>query len=152
MVESFIKMSLADLRGSEIVYAALPGEALLSEEGKQAAERLAKALVEGPSEREGDSKAPRCNLCGGDTFRSLENGNVRCMLCSSEGSYGWQNDALHVTTTPGDHPLFLTYDDTKNHYEFLRGMKDKFMANKKALKAAAQDCHDVGEWIRPPKE
>jgi multimeric flavodoxin WrbA len=152
MVDSFMKFSLADHRGSAIVYAALPGEVLLSEEGKQTAKLLARALIDGPSEREGEAQAPRCELCRGDTFRFLKNGNVRCMVCSSEGSYGWKDDALHITTVRGGHAIFLTYEDAKHHFAFLRGMKDRFIAKRKDLKAAVQEYRDVGEWIRPPRE
>lgn len=151
MVDSFIKFALADHRGSEIVYAALPGEALLSEEGKQAAKLLAKALIEGAS-AEGESKAPRCNLCGGDTFRFLKNGNIRCMVCSSEGSYNWTNDSLHVRTMRGPHAIFLSYEDAVEHFDFLRGMKDRFVTKRKELKAAVRDYHEIGHWIKPPKE
>lgn len=152
MVDSFIRLSLADHRGSEVVYAALPGEILLSDDGKQAAKRLAKALIEGPSQHEADSKIPKCNLCGGDTFRFLENGNVRCMVCSSEGSYCWKNDALEIKTVRGDHAIFLTREDAANHFDFLRGMKDKFSAKRKELKSAVRDYQDIGTWIRPPQE
>ncbi len=147
MVDSFIKFTLADHRGSEVVYAALPGEVFLSDEAKQAAKRLATALVEGAPP--GKPSIPRCNLCGGDTFRFLENGNVRCMVCSSEGTYGWDNGCLRMETARGDHAVFLTSDDARKHFEFLRGMKDKFIAKRKELKEVVQDYHDMGEWIRP---
>ena len=152
MVDSFIKFILADHRGSEVVYAALPGEVFLSGAAKDTAKRLAKALVDGPLEQDSDSRVPKCNLCGGDTFRFLENGNVRCMVCSSEGSYGWKEDALHIETVRGEHAIFHTHEDATNHFDFLRGMKDRFIAKRKELKAAVQEYHDIGEWIRPPKE
>jgi hypothetical protein len=152
MVDSFIKFSLADHRGSEIVYAALPGEALLSDEGKRSAKRLAQALIEGVPKHQGESSVPRCNICGGDTFRFLEDGNVRCMVCSSGGSYAWQNDALHITTVRGGHSVFFTSEDAKAHFDFLRSMKDTFLSKRKELKAAAQEYHDIGEWIRPSRE
>lgn len=149
MVDSFIKFSLADHRGSEVVYAALPGEALLSEQGKQAAKLLAKALVDGAPERDPDSAVPRCNLCGGDTFRFLKDGAIRCMVCSSEGRYDWKNGSLGIETVRGEHAVFLNREDATNHFNFLRGMKDKFIARRKELKAAAEGYQDIGEWIRP---
>lgn len=154
MVDSFIKFSLADHRGSRIVYAALPGEVLLSDEGKQSAKLLAEALVNGAPQHKGDVSAlvPRCNLCGGDTFRFMDNGSVRCMVCSSEGSYSWSNGALDIQTARGDHAVFLTYEDAVNHFAFLRSMKDTFLAKRKELKAATQGYHDIGEWIRPRNE
>lgn len=152
MVDSFIKFAFADHRGSKIVYAALPGEVLLSDGGKETAKFLAGALVNGPSTPKEDSGIPRCRLCGGDTFRFLENGNVRCMICSSQGSYGFEKEALHLDTVRGKHAIFLTYEDAKNHFAFLRGMKDKFVAKRKELKEAVEGYRDIGEWISPPKE
>lgn len=150
MIDSFIKFSLADHRGSEIVYAALPGEVFLSPEAKNAAHRLAKALIGEIPEQEDDPTVPRCNLCGGDTFRFLPNGNVRCMVCSSEGTCVFHNNALGIKTERGDHAVFLNKEDATNHFAFLRGMKDRFVAKRKDLKEAVQEYHDVGEWIRPP--
>jgi hypothetical protein len=49
-VESFIKLTMGDLRGSAAVYGALPGEVLLSSANRQVAEKLARALLE-PAER-----------------------------------------------------------------------------------------------------
>jgi multimeric flavodoxin WrbA len=153
MVDSFIKFTLADHRGSEVVYAALPGEVLLSDEGKQAAKRLSEALLNEVPERLADSPGvPRCTLCGGDTFRFLQDGNVRCMVCSSKGTYGWENDALSIETFRGDHAIFLSYEDAANHFAFLRGMKDRFVAKRKELKAAVKDYYDIGEWIRPNRQ
>ncbi len=152
MLDSFIKFSLADHRGSEVVYAALPGEVFLSDEGRLAAKVLARALIEGTPDHESDPRVPRCKLCGGDTFRFLQNGNVRCMVCSSEGSYGWEDDALQIETVRGEHAVFLTYEDATNHFAFLRDMKDKFITKRKELKSAVKDYYDIGEWIRPFKE
>jgi multimeric flavodoxin WrbA len=152
MVDSFIKFTLADHRGSQIIYAALPGEVLLSEKGRTAARNLAHSLVDGPSRVEADSRVPRCKLCGGDTFRFLENGNIRCMVCSSEGNYSWNNDALQISTVKGEHSIFLTQEDATNHFAFLRGMKDRFVAKRKDLKEATRDYHDIGQWIRPAKD
>ncbi|MFH0824657.1 MAG: hypothetical protein V2B18_18030, partial [Pseudomonadota bacterium] len=152
MVDSFIKLLLADHRGSEVVYAALPGEALLSERGKETAKRLAEALIHGAGQREGGPRIPRCRLCGGDTFRFLDNGNVRCMVCSSEGGYVLENDEIIIETVRGDHAVFLSREDATKHFDFLRSMKDRFAAERKALKEAVREYHDIGEWIRPPKQ
>ena len=152
MVDSFIKFSLADHRGSEIVYAALPGEVFFSDQGKQTAKRLAQALTGEVSTHDADPLVPRCPLCGGDTFRFLKNGSVRCMVCSSEGTYEWDNEGLRLTTHRGDHVIFLSYEDVTNHFAFLRGMKDKFVAKRKELKAVVQGYADIGEWIRPKKD
>ena len=148
-VDSFIKLTMGDHRGSEVVYGALPGEIFLDTAGRAAAQRLAGQLLRGSVlQQEG---APTCSLCGGDTFRFLPDGRVRCMLCSSPGHYQWRENRLHMVMDCGDHPLFLSYEDARRHADWLRGMKDHFMARRKELKAVSRDYAGVGTWIRPEK-
>jgi multimeric flavodoxin WrbA len=148
-VESFIKMSMGDLRGSAVVYGALPGEAMLSSANIQTAEKLARALLD-PAERIGPT-GPACPLCGGDTFRLGADGSAKCMLCSSSGSYQWENGSLRFHLDAGEHPLFLTKDDVIRHAEWLRGMKDKFIQRKKELKAVVKEYLGVGTFVEPKK-
>jgi hypothetical protein len=148
-VDSFIKFTLAEHRGSEVVYAALPGEIFMQEAGRVAAQRLARALISGKRAPEDEPPAPRCQLCGGDTFRFVEAGRMKCMLCSHDGGYQWENEQLLVDIRRGEHPLFLTREDVKNHLEFLQGMKEKFAAERKQLKEAVSQYAEEGTWIRP---
>jgi multimeric flavodoxin WrbA len=145
-VESFIKLTLGDLRGTEVIYGALPGEILLNREGSDAAKRLALSLIEG--KKEPPEGVPVCPLCGGDTFRFLPNGQVRCMLCSSSGTYGIEENQLSIRTLVGDHPLFLTYDAVRRHAEWLKGMKQQFLSRRKELKAVTLQYTQVGTWLR----
>lgn len=148
-VESFVKLLLGDLRGAEVIYGALPGEIFLGHGGKAAAARLAKLLVNG-SQRD-DSDVPTCSVCGSDTFRFLPDGRIRCMLCSSSGEYQTKDGGFVIRTSPGEHPLFLSYEDVKRHADWLRQMKDEFLKRRKELKAVVQDYTQVGEWIRPER-
>ncbi len=148
-VDSFIKLTMGDLRGSRVLYGALPGEIFLERGGKEAAKELAHALRHDKLQ-EPDS-LPLCPTCGGDTFRFLPDGKVRCMLCSSAGSYTVESGRLCFQTKPGHHHLFLTYNDARDHSEWLRGMKDQFLARRQELKAVAQDYVQLGEWISPGK-
>jgi multimeric flavodoxin WrbA len=149
MVDSFIRLTLGDHRGSAVVYGALPGEIFLDGDGKAAARELAEALVGKSPHPEASGDAPACPLCGGDTFRFLPDGTLRCMLCSSSGSYEIKDGKLHVRTEPGDHPFFFSYEDVVRHADWLRGMKDQFMARRKELKTVTQQYAGEGEWIRP---
>jgi multimeric flavodoxin WrbA len=147
-VEGFIKLTMGDLRGSEVVYGALPGEIFLKEGGRPAAKRLAEALTADPWSPP-SPQVPTCTVCGGDTVRFLPGGQVRCMLCSSSGSYEWKEDRLHLRTEPGKHSLFTSFEAAKRHAEWLREMKDLFMARRKELKAVSQPYTQIGSWIRP---
>lgn len=150
-VEQFLKLTFGDLRGCEVVYGALPGEIFLTETAKTVARDMAHSLAAESSSRPADDQAVRCPLCGGDTFRFLPGGKVRCMLCSSSGVYSCLPERLDIRTEPGDHPLFLSYEAAKHHMEWLRGMKESFLAKRNALKAITQQYTQLGEWIRPEK-
>jgi len=144
-VESFIKLTMGDLRGSAAVYGALPGEVLLSSANRQVAEKLARALLE-PAERI-SPVVPVCPVCGGDTFRLLPDGFARCMLCSGSGPYEWRDGSLRFHVEAGEHPLFLSKDDVIRHAQWLRGMMEKFIERKKELKAVAKEYRGVGTLI-----
>jgi multimeric flavodoxin WrbA len=148
-VDSFIKFTLAEHRGSEVVYAALPGEIFLQDTGKEVAGRLARALISGKSEPAEESSAPQCQLCGGDTFRFVGDGRAKCMLCSHDGGYQWEDDRLDIDIRRGEHPIFLTREDVEKHLAFLQGMKAKFVAQRKQLKEVVSQYADEGMWVRP---
>ncbi len=144
-VESFVKVTMGDLRWSAVVYGALPGEVLLSPQNREIASRLARALTEPPAHEGND--VPVCPLCGGDTFRFLPGGGLRCMLCSGSGTYRWSGDGLMVAIEPGAHPLFLSREAAVRHAEWLRGMKDEFLERRKELKDAAGQYRAMGTWV-----
>ncbi len=158
MVDSFLKLILADHRGSEVLYGALPGEVLLDEAGRSSAQRLAKALEHGAEPS--DSKNPRCPLCGGDTFRFLpchepspsNVQKVRCMTCSSEGTLQWTGTSFAVETVRGEHPLFLTREDAIAHLKWLQSMKQLFMERRDQLKAITRTYKNIGIWVRPAQD
>ncbi len=150
-VDSFIKLTMGEHRGSAVIYGALPGEVFLREGGKETARRLAAALA-GVSKEEIEPGAPACPICGGDTFRFLPGGRMRCMLCSSAGDYAWEQGRLQVQTRRGDHPLFLSYEDARRHADWLRGTKEQFLARRQELKAVTLQYTKIGSWVVPEKE
>jgi multimeric flavodoxin WrbA len=149
-VESFIKLTFGDLRGSAVVYGALPGEIFLQPGGRETARRLAQALAE-PQESLNPA-VPTCPICGGDTFRFLADDRVRCMLCSSSGSYGWQEGRLQIDTQPGKHPFFLSAEAARRHAAWLRDMKEQFLARRQELKAVTSRYTRIGNWVVPERK
>lgn len=149
-VESFIRLAMGDLRGSDVVYGALPGEIFLRPGGKETAKRLATALTEGNEKV--DPSIPTCPVCGGDTFRFLPDGRVRCMLCSNSGAYVWQEDRLHLEMKPVKHALFLSYGDARRHADWLRGMKEQFLTRRKELKEVTSNYIKIGTWVAPQRQ
>jgi multimeric flavodoxin WrbA len=147
-VDSFIRLALGDHRGSAVVYGALPGEIFLENVGKRAAADLAKVLLGGKAAAA--NECPTCPRCGGDTFRFLSENNVRCMLCSSSGSFSMAAGRVHFDMTAGAHDLFLSYESARKHAEWLRGMKEKFLERRKELKNITRDYTQEGEWVGKP--
>jgi multimeric flavodoxin WrbA len=145
-VDSFIKLILADHRGSVVIYGALPGEIFLESAARELAGQLAEAITRGKGS--GASSFPSCPECGGDTFRFLPEGGVRCMLCSGSGRYLTDHQKIEIAIEPGEHPFFRSYEDAKRHLEWLRGMKEMFLSRRKELKAITQDYMKEGEWVR----
>lgn len=148
-VESFIKLIMADLRGSAVIYGALPGEIFIGNEGRETAKRLSETLMYG---KENDLDLPSCPLCGGDSFRFLPNGQVRCMLCSNTGFYEWNENRLQCYITLGEHPWFLSYESSKRHNDLLRGKKEDFIARREELKAITQRYNQEVSWIRSERD
>jgi multimeric flavodoxin WrbA len=148
-VESFIKLTMGDLKGSAVVYGALPGEIFLKQGGKETARQLAAALNDDRAKVQPSS--PTCPVCGGDTFRFLPDGQVRCMLCSNSGSYACQEGRLQVETKPGKHSLFLSYEDAKRHADWLREMKGQFMTRRQELKTVTLKYTQIGSWVSSPR-
>jgi len=144
-VEAFIKLAMGDLRGSAVVYGALPGEVLLCSENGETAKKLARAILD-PAEKV-VSTGPVCPVCHGDTFRFLPDGRVRCMLCSGSGPWEWKGESLQFDIGPGEHPLFSSKDAVNLHAEWLRGMKEKFLERRQELKAVVKKHLGVGTVI-----
>ncbi len=150
-VERFIKLTFGNLRCCEVLYGALPGEIFLTETAKALARQMAQTLAAPSGSLPENAQPVCCPLCGGDTFRFLPEGRVRCMLCSGSGDYRCSPNGLDIVIHPGDHPLFLSREAARSHLEWLRGMKDAFLARRKELKAVTQQYTQMGHWVRPVK-
>jgi putative NADPH-quinone reductase len=145
-LESALRLMFADIRAQAVVYAALPGEILLKAANLATAGELAAALFQPSS----PPASPCCPLCGGTTFRFLDQTHIRCMLCSNAGRLAADANGFTVSITPGPQELFLTREDARTHREWLLGMKSRFQTHKGDLKEAVRAVRHEGEWIRPP--
>lgn len=153
-VESFIRQSKMHLRGSEVVYGALPGEIFILGDGLNTAGKLAARLLDAnrcSADEDGENAVPLCPTCGGDTFRFLPGERVRCMLCSSAGLIEWQEHGFRITASLGQQQFPATYESAKQHAQWLRSMKETFLARRAKLKPVTSEYMDVGEWLRPAR-
>jgi len=147
-IESFLKFILARIKKSSIAYGALPGEVFINGKNKKIAKDMAASLF-GPAP---EKKAPGCPLCGGDTFRFLSDGKVRCMLCSSAGILSMETGRWVLTVHKGEHDMFLSKKGALEHRDWLVGMKDRFIEQKNKLKEISIAYRKDGTWVKPGDE
>ena len=143
-IESFLKFILARIKKIAIVYGALPGEVFLDGKNKDVAKEMAASLFG----REPEKKELSCPLCGGDTFRFLPDGRVRCMLCSNAGTLSTDGGRRVLSIHKGDHEMFISKQAALTHRDWLVGMKDRFIAQKKMLKEITISYLKEGTWIK----
>lgn len=146
-VESFLKTLLAEIKGSEVIYGALPGEIFFDPGNKQKAAALGQALL-APAQ---PLKESCCPLCGSDSFRFTGDREVNCLLCGNPGKMEISQGRVHFHIQSEDHEMFLTKEAASAHAEWLRQMKDRFLENKQALKEVCSQYGQEGTWINPPE-
>lgn len=144
-LESFLKMLFADIKMRRIVYGALPGEVFLNQQNHDTAADMARSLFGKPEPQ----KTPCCPVCGGQTFRFLDDRRVRCMLCSNAGKIVLENGRTLFEISRSEHELFLTLEEALKHREWLVGMKSRFMTHKDRLKEICLDYRQAGRWVKP---
>ncbi len=153
MVDSAIKILGGNLLGSFVIYGAFPGEVVLGEENLKKIKIISELIKQAGQFKGEKKKEAICPLCGGDSFRFLEDGKVRCLLCSHSGSYRWHNGKLLFDIQKGFHDLFLSLEDTITHKEWLRNMKKRFLEVRKELKSVIQQySHEENVTYITPKE
>ena len=144
-VDSALRLLMAEVKASVILYGALPGEVLIPQENRGTLARLAAALFGEPIPEAG----PRCPMCGGDTFRFMDERTVRCMVCSNAGTFSFSGGKPVFGIESSGHDLFLTEADAVTHKAWLASMKERFIAHKDEIKAITRGFRGTGAWIRP---
>jgi multimeric flavodoxin WrbA len=144
-LENFLTMLFADIRARHMIYGALPGEIFLNGHNRDMAGKLAAALNQPVESQPG----PHCPLCGGSTFRFIDDHRVRCMLCSNEGAYATIDGKPQFNIQRSAHDLFLTREDALAHRDWLLSMKARFKEQKDVLKEISSDYRQDGMWITP---
>ncbi len=143
-VDSFLRLIMAEVKASVVLYGALPGEVV--REGNIAmAKRLGSALFGYPF----PAGSPTCPVCGGDTFRFMDRFSVKCMLCSNTGVLDVSSGKPAFLVTRSDHELFLSEKDALEHRDWLLSMKERFKEKKAMLKRTTLAYLKQGDWIKP---
>lgn len=133
-----------DVKASVSLKAALPGEILATKKNLEWASRLGKLLFsKDKKRREGRS----CPFCGNDIIRMRRRDFV-CTLC--HGSFSLDGKGRPVKGGPGWDVGSIEF--VHAHREWLKGMKERFLAERKELLRLALPYRDMGHWVEPPVE
>lgn len=131
-----------DVAASVRLPCALPGEVLTKPQHRRTALRLAPLLFGGRRTR----RTGGCPFCGNDIVRMVRNGFI-CTLCHGRFSLEEGRAVKGREGWPIGQPRFI-----QEHTEWLKGMKDRFMAEKKGLLRVSLSYKDMGTWLTPPSK
>ena len=141
-VENFIRQLGLSLKGRAVVRATFPGDAIVSEEGRSTARRLAAALVSP------DDYAPEgvsCPECKGTYFEFR--GDGRHVLPLVRGHRNINRGRRE--SPPGDRSpahSWRTKEDMASHGKWLIGQREEFLRQRERLKDAVK-TYLGGEFI-----
>jgi multimeric flavodoxin WrbA len=127
-----------DIKASLNLKAALPGEIVMAEDGRQKAKQLGELLF---SEKSVKNESG-CPFCGSEIVRMAEDKFI-CAFC--HGHFSIDDKGKEVKIKEG--VLFGSLEQMLNHRQWLRGMKDRFIQNKKEIIRTISGYKNDGEWI-----
>jgi len=141
-VENFIRQLGLSLKGRAVVRATFPGDAIVSEEGRSTAHRLAAALVS-PDDYvpEGDS----CPECKGTYFEFRGKDAIYCLSCGGTGTLSVEGGRLRPMIAPPSHS-WRKKEDMASHGKWLIGRREEFLRQRERLKEAVKP-YLGGEFI-----
>lgn len=142
-IERFFATLFTSRRQTAVMYGALPGEVLAEPENLRLAAELARGLF-GDERR---AQGAGCPCCGGKTFRFLEDGSVRCMLCSMAGSLEQGDDGWRIEVEADDHDFLGSEKAALQHRDWLLSMVGRYRGERERLKQLAAPYGADGTWI-----
>lgn len=131
-----------DVVASVQLQCALPGEVLKNPRHRRTVARLAPMLFGKKRTRQ----AGGCPFCGNDIVRIIKGGLI-CTLCHGRFSLNEGRVTKQKEGWPIGQPRFI-----QEHTEWLKGMKDRFLAEKKDLLRVSLPYKEIGTWLTPPSK
>jgi multimeric flavodoxin WrbA len=129
-VENFIRQLGLSLKGRAVVHATFPGDAIVFEEGRSAARRLAAALV---SPGEYVPEGVSCPECKGTYFEFRGAAAVYCLSCGGTGMLSMDGGILRPTIGPPAHS-WRTKEEMASHGKWLIARRNEFLLQRERLK------------------
>jgi len=133
------------VKDQAIVYAALPGEAILNEKNKQIAAHLGKVLLDPDYSRKPEPN--ECSICSGNTFKFLGDNNIECLTCHNLGKIRWDEGRPYMEIVYDPHNILGDFEARLEHRAWLMKMKEKFKEKKGILKETTAGYLKEGKWI-----
>lgn len=133
-VENFIRQLGWDLKGRAVVRATFPGDAILFEENRSIARRLAAALV---STDDSTPEGVSCPVCRGTYFEFRGTEVVYCLSCGGTGTFSRKDGMARLEINPPAHS-WRTKEEMASHGKWLIGQRDEFLRQRERLKAAVK--------------
>ena len=121
--------------------AAMPGE-VLAKNHLRTAEKLGRGLFQ-PGRRRPPRQARACPFCGNDILRVRKTDFV-CTVC--HGSFSIDEKGA-VKGAPGWDVGDVKF--VRDHREWLKGMKERFLAARKEIVRLTAPYKEMGRWVGP---
>lgn len=148
-VMNFARFLHLDLRGTMVVRAANPGEAI-QEEILANARSLAQRLTSS-SESHDAIPCHICSNCGSSLLQINKSGQVRCVMCDLTGQIQIVDGHCAIAFTPMEHSRFSPIGMAE-HGERLESIKREYIAKRKQLMELRKPYQTKDEWwVHPPR-
>ena len=141
-VENFIRQLGLSLKARAVVRSTFPGDAIVSEEGRSAAHRLAAALV---SSCDYAPEGVSCPECRGTYFEFRGRDGIYCLSCGGTGTFSVDNGKARLEIRPPAHS-WRKKEDMASHGKWLIAQRDEFLRQRERLKDAVKP-YLGGEFI-----
>ncbi|MCP4682447.1 MAG: NAD(P)H-dependent oxidoreductase [Desulfobacterales bacterium] len=134
-----------DIVGETNLLAGGRGEILISDENRSAAKELGQMLFS--SGREILSDGRRCNICGSQSFKFIEDG-VECLVCQNQGEIISENGRAVMNIKKVATSEVNTLGDRNHHLGFLMGKQKDYPKKREEIKKMSREFSDDGTWIK----
>ncbi len=136
-----------DLVGNMVVKAASPGEVIRPEILQEARALAASVVIPGKQQNLTIPGVLTCQGCGSSLLQIQESGQVRCVMCGTEGELS-SNDKTYEIHTVKDKPIRYSQQGMDEHTRKLEDVKKSYIANRNELFALRKKYDSYDWWIK----
>lgn len=145
---SFARFLHLEVVGDMVVQAASPGEVIRSEVIEQA-HALIKRILDKDIPSPMSSNILCCPVCTSRLLEIGDQGNLRCVLCGSQGKLVKEGPEYTVIMEPSAHNRFSP-EGMAAHGKVLEQIKDDYIRNRHELSRIRKSYECYNEWFLAP--